>query len=56
MSNSSRSDGDAQVTALAETNSFMVWTAKDDEGEMTYNPRIGHRHRASFPRGVGGAG
>ncbi|MBP7691283.1 MAG: hypothetical protein KA764_05175 [Anaerolineales bacterium] len=41
MSNSSRSDGDAQVTTLAETDSFMVWTAKDDEGEMTYNLELG---------------
>ena len=41
MSTSSRSDGDAQVTTLAETDSFMVWTAKDDEGEMTYTLELG---------------
>ena len=38
---SNRNDNEAQVTTIAETDSFMIWTAKDNEGELTYNIELG---------------
>lgn len=43
MSASNHSHHDSIKTmTLAETDNYMIWTAEDSDGEMTYNLELGN--------------
>ncbi len=42
MASASRDDNALQPTTIAETDNYLIWTAKDNEGETTYNIELGN--------------